>query len=232
MPGGRAIENQDAHHAHHEPFTPDALLLLRAAGRVRTWARGESLMREGGPPDSVVLVLSGLAKVTAESGNGYTSVLALRGPGELVGELSCLDGALRSATVTAIEELEGVVVGSEAFLRLLRTHASLTLAVLRSVVTRLRDSDSMRTERGARSSRSMLARVLLDTAVRHGTPVDEPPGALAVRLNQQELAGAAGISRESVVRSLRAMQEAGLVTTSRGRTCVLDLAEVRRWAAE
>ncbi|MEV4232355.1 Crp/Fnr family transcriptional regulator [Streptomyces bobili] len=219
-------------HLGHEPFTPDELLYFRAAGRVRSWERGVSLMREGGPPDYVVLVLSGLAKVTADSGNGYTSVLALRGPGELVGELSCLDGTRRSATVTALERLEGVRVSSEAFLRLLNTHASLTLAVLRSVVGRLRDSDTLRTERGARSSRSMLARVLLDTAVRHGEPVDDPRGALAVRMNQQELAGAAGVSRESVVRSLRAMQEAGLVTTSRGRTCVLDLAEVRRWAEE
>lgn len=178
----------------------------------------------------MILVLSGLAKVTAESDNGYTSVLALRGPGELVGELSCLDGSRRSATVTALERIEGVQLGKETFLRLLRDNAALTLAVLCSVVTRLRDSDSMRTEQGARSSRSLLARVLLDTAVRHGVPVDDPRGALVVRMNQQELAGAAGVSRESVVRSLRAMQEAGLVTTSRGRTCVLDLAGVRRWA--
>ncbi|MEW2631156.1 Crp/Fnr family transcriptional regulator [Streptomyces sp. NPDC048389] len=229
MPGEQ-FEND--RHTAYEPFTPDELLLFRGAGRVRTWERGDSLMREGGRPDHIVLILSGLAKVTAESDNGYTSVLALRGPGELVGELSCLDGTERSATVTALEHLSGVVVGSEAFQRLLEQHATLTLAVLRSVVARLRDSDSLRTQQGARSSRSMLARVLLDTAVRHGVAVDEPAGALEVRMNQQELAGAAGVSRESVVRSLRAMHAAGLVTTRRGRTCVLDLTGVRRWAEE
>jgi CRP/FNR family cyclic AMP-dependent transcriptional regulator len=189
-------------------------------------------MREGGRPDHVVLVLSGLAKVTAESDNGYTSVLALRGPGELVGELSCLDGTVRSATVTAMEHVEGVVVGAHAFLRLLGKHASLTLAVLRSVVARLRQSDTLRANQGARSSRSMLARILLDTAVRHGVAAARPAGALEVRMNQQELAGAAGISRESVVRCLRAMHTAGLVSTSRGRIAVLDLAGVRRWAEE
>ncbi|MCX4822179.1 Crp/Fnr family transcriptional regulator [Streptomyces sp. NBC_01142] len=219
-------------HPSYEPFTPDELLLFRSAGRVRAWERGESLMREGGRPDHVVLVLSGLAKVTAESDNGYTSVLALRGPGELVGELSCLDGTVRSATVTAMEHVEGVVVGADAFLRLLGNHASLTLAVLRSVVTRLRQSDTLRADQGARSSRSVLARVLLDTAVRHGIAPVRPPGALEVRMNQQELAGAAGISRESVVRCLRAMHTAGLVSTSRGRILVLDLAGVRRWAEE
>ncbi|MEY9966655.1 CRP/FNR family cyclic AMP-dependent transcriptional regulator [Streptacidiphilus sp. MAP12-16] len=189
-------------------------------------------MREGGPPDYVVLVVGGLAKVTAESENGYTSVLALRGPGELVGELSCLDGITRSATVTALERVEGVVLGADAFRRLLEQHGTLALAVLRSVVARLRQSDDQRAEHGARSARSMLARVLLDVAVRHGVEISEPPGALAVQMNQQELAGAAAISRESVVRVLRAMQQAELVVTSRGRTVVLDLHRLRRWAQE
>jgi CRP-like cAMP-binding protein len=189
-------------------------------------------MREGGRPDYVVLVLNGLAKVTAESDNGYTSVLALRGPGELVGELSCLDGTVRSATVTAIERVEGVTVAAEAFLRLLEGHAALTLSVLRSVVARLRDSDALRAEHGARPATAMLARVLLETAIRHGVEAAEPPGALEVRMNQQELAGAAGISRESVVRCLRDMQTEGLVSAGRGRTLVRDLHGLRRWATE
>ncbi|MCX4776510.1 Crp/Fnr family transcriptional regulator [Streptomyces sp. NBC_01264] len=216
----------------HEPFTADELLLLRGAGRIRVWNRHDRLMGEGGPPDSVVLVVSGLAKITAESDNGYTSVLALRGPGELVGELSCLDGTVRSATVTAIERLEGVVIGAEAFQRVLSSHATLTLAVLRSVIARLRDSDGLRTEHGARTAAAMLAHVLLETAVRHGVDVPDPPGAIEVRMNQQELAGAAGISRESVVRCLRALQGSGLVSTSRGRTLVLDLQGIRRRAQE
>lgn len=216
----------------HEVFAPDELRLLRAAGRVRTWVRGEFLMREGETPDFVVLIIGGLAKVTAESGNGYTSVLALRGPGELIGELSCLDGTTRAATVVAVGRTDGVVVGADAFARLLRKHEALATAVLRSVVARLRESDRERTRLGARSARSVLAGVLLDIALRHGVAVDEPPGALAVLMNQQELAGAAAVSRESVVRVLGAMQRAKLVTTGRGRTVVLDLQGLQSWAAE
>ncbi len=216
-----------------ETFSPEGLRLLRSAGRVRAWERGEILMREGGSPDCVILVVGGLAKVTADSDNGYTSVLALRGPGELIGELSCLDGTTRSATVTALERVDGVVIGAEAFHRLLAEHGALSLAVLRGVVTRLRDSDRLRTEHGARSARSMLAKVLLDLALKHGVEAPgQPPGAVAVRMNQQELAGAASVSRESVVRALRSMQKAGLVVTSRGRTVVVDLRGLRRLADE
>ena len=77
-------------------------------------------------------------------------------------------------------------------------------------------------EIGRHAVRSELARIAFDKFCLTGFE----------QVTFSDLAGAAGVSRESVVRSLRAMQEAGLVTTSRGRTCVLDLAEVRRWAEE
>jgi CRP/FNR family cyclic AMP-dependent transcriptional regulator len=207
-------------------------MLFRAVGRVRAWERGEVLIRQGGRADSVVLIIGGLTKITAESANGYTSVLALRGPGELLGEMSCLDGSKRSATVTAMDRVEGVVVGAEAFRRLLSENGALSVSVLCSVVARLRHSDNSRAGHGAHPAKSRLARVLLDLAGRYGVALDTPAGAIAVNMNQQELAGATGISRESVVRCLRAMQHEGVVSTSRGRTVVLDIEKLREQTDE
>ncbi|MFJ3303714.1 Crp/Fnr family transcriptional regulator [Streptomyces sp. NPDC086549] len=216
-----------------EHFAPEELLLFRGVGHVRRWNRSDILMREGEPADFVVLLTGGLVKATVDSANGYTSLLALRGPGELVGELSCVDGRPRSATVTAMRRAEGVVVASEAFLRLLEQNAALGLSVLRSVVARLRDSDLLRAAQGAHTTRARLASLLVKLAVRHGSSASETlPGAISVQVNQHELAAAAGASRESVVRCLRAMQHEGLVATGRGRTIVLNLAGLRRWADE
>lgn len=69
-------------------------MLFRAAGRVRAWERGEVLIRQGGRADSVVLIIGGLTKITAESANGYTSVLALRGPANCSGR--CLASTVRN----------------------------------------------------------------------------------------------------------------------------------------
>jgi CRP-like cAMP-binding protein len=212
------------------PFGPQELEVLRAAGRVRAWERGEALLRQGGLADSVILIADGLAKVTSDSGNGYTSLLALRGPGELVGELSCLDGSPRSATVTAMVRVDGVVVAAETFRRLMGEHERLSSAVLCSVVARLRDSDTLRAGHGAHTAQVRVARVLVELARRYGVAERVPAGAIAVHINQQELAGASATSRESVVRCLRAMQDEGVVSTHRGRTVVLDLARLRRLA--
>ncbi|MEU9158158.1 Crp/Fnr family transcriptional regulator [Streptomyces sp. NPDC048417] len=214
-------------------FSPGEVKLLRETGHPRGWVRGEVLMREGEEADSVVLLTVGLVKATVDSANGYTSLLALRGPGELLGELSCVDGRPRGATVTAMRRSEGVVIAADTFLRLLERDPSLCLAVLRSVVDRLRDSDGLRAEQGARTTRARVAGLLVKLAVQYGSAAPETlPGAVSVQVNQRELAAATGASRESVVRCLRAMQQEGLVATRRGRTVVLDLAGLRRWAEE
>jgi CRP/FNR family cyclic AMP-dependent transcriptional regulator len=129
-------------------FHAAQLELLRSSGRVDRWPPGNVLIREGEQPDRAILLEKGLVKVTAEARHGYTSLLAVRGPGELVGELSCLDGGVRSATVTAIRPVEGVVIAADRFARLLQADGELALAVSRSIVRRLRDSNGWRAGHG------------------------------------------------------------------------------------
>ncbi|WP_405017871.1 Crp/Fnr family transcriptional regulator [Kitasatospora sp. NBC_00070] len=215
-------------------MSPTWIKVLRAAGSVHIWRRGTVLMREGEPADRVLLLERGLVKITSESATGYTSLLALRGPGELVGELSCVDGGPRSATATAMGSVAGVAVPVARFEALLGQQDGLALAVLRMVAWRLRDADGQRGDFGARSASVRTALALARLAGRYGTPVPgAPAGSPARRLavTQQELAGAAGSSRESVVRVLRQLGEAGLVVTSRGMVLVVDPVALVGWSS-
>ncbi|MFJ9637164.1 Crp/Fnr family transcriptional regulator [Streptomyces sp. NPDC101178] len=211
----------------------DHLALLGAAGVVHAWSRGEILMRQGERGDRAILLRQGLVKITTESANGYTSLLAFRGPGELVGELAVLDGGARSATVTAVRPVRGVIIPASRFAALIQEHGDLALAVLRGVSGRLRHSDRHREALGSRSAAVRIAHVLLEFAERHGTAAaDRGPTALAVSMTQQELAGAAGTSRESVVRTLRDLHDLGLVAMARGVVVVLDPAKLDSWDSD
>ncbi len=66
------------------------------------------------------MVLAGRLKVVSTSAEGYDTVLAFRGPGDLIGELSLFDGSPRSATVSAIEPAKVVLVTADRFMELLR----------------------------------------------------------------------------------------------------------------
>jgi CRP/FNR family cyclic AMP-dependent transcriptional regulator len=64
---------------------------LRGRGFPRSYSRGQALFHEGQATDSVFLIRRGRIKVMTTTSNGHV-VLAFRGPGDLVGEQSVLDG--------------------------------------------------------------------------------------------------------------------------------------------
>ncbi len=190
-------------------------------------------MRMGDPADQVILLEEGFVKVVSASPNGYVSLLALRGTHDLVGELSCLDSGLRSASVIAMSTVRGVVIPAARFTELLEADCALANAVLRSMGSRLRHSDGHRAALGASSAAFRVAQVLVEVSARYGTEAPQwAPRAFSVELTQQEIASAAGTSRESVVRTLRELHRRELVVTGRGFVVVLDPGELESWDPE
>ncbi len=103
---------------------------------------GSYLMKEGGSDDALYIVVEGEFEVTKRSGN-QDVVLAMRGPGELFGEMSLLDQAPHSASVRAVQPSHLFKVGGDVFRELLTTKPQATLAILRTVTSRLRNTEAM-----------------------------------------------------------------------------------------
>ena len=109
--------------AHAEAGTFLALLgeadwsKLDSLGRRVRFPRGTRLMHEGEPGERVMLLLNGHVKASCVSPEGNELVLSFRGPGDVLGELSFLDGEPRSSSVTAIEPVESLVLSARLRLR-------------------------------------------------------------------------------------------------------------------
>src|SRR4051812_6206720 len=65
---------------------------LRRRGVTRRFRKGQALFHQGGSSDRVVVLLNGRVKVSTLTDSGKEVVLAFRGPGDLLGELSAIDG--------------------------------------------------------------------------------------------------------------------------------------------
>ncbi|WP_406282845.1 Crp/Fnr family transcriptional regulator [Embleya sp. NBC_00896] len=198
--------------------------VLREAGRRLRYDRGDALFMEGDHPRHVVLIEHGQVKIERATADGSAVTIAVRGPGELVGELACIDGRGRSATVVALGPVMAVLVPLSRFRDLLNTNAPLVYAVLVRTVQRIRESDRWRVEYGALGTGRRVARALADRTV------GGADGSCVIRTTQQELADAIGVSRESVVRALRVLHESGLVETRRGSIRIPDPPALREWA--
>ncbi|WP_030020840.1 Crp/Fnr family transcriptional regulator [Streptomyces monomycini] len=199
---------------------------LLALGRGRSYAPGEVVLRENDTTTFVVAIVNGWAGVSLETERGVRLILALRGSGEVVGDQAAVDHRPRSATVTALGPVDGIVVPGDRFRGYLAARPVATVLIMRQFSSRLRSSDGERRSLASEKVLQRLAARLTELAERTGTPgsggvdVDLP-------LPQHDLAAAVGSTREAVAKALRLLREQGVVQTGPRRLAVLDLALLR-----
>ncbi|HEY2764170.1 MAG TPA: Crp/Fnr family transcriptional regulator [Pseudonocardiaceae bacterium] len=187
----------------------------------RAFPANAVLFHYGDLSDFAIFLISGWVKVSTDSLNGHEALLAIRGPGDVLGELAAIDGRSRSATVRTLIPVRAAVLPADRFVNRLRERPEIALALLGDVADRLRDSDSRRLGFGAHTVPERLAAYLLELAQRHGTAVADGTE-IDVPLSQRELAGAIGASREAVARCLRILRERRVIVTRRRRVVVLQ----------
>ncbi|MFI1103083.1 Crp/Fnr family transcriptional regulator [Streptomyces melanogenes] len=225
-PGGGGLDDRVPFLARLEKEDRAALLAL---GRELSFASRAPLIHQHEPSSHVLLILHGWTKVTAAAANGYEALLALRGPGDIVGESAALTGRPRSATVSALEPLKAVAIEHERFKEFLSGSPAVALKLLGLTADRTRAADQRRLEFGSMSVRERFAVLLLDLARTHARRTDEGIE-LGVPLSKQELAGAVGASREMVQRLLKELRDRGAVHTGRRELVILRPDVLRRIA--
>ncbi|MGJ6967576.1 Crp/Fnr family transcriptional regulator [Streptosporangium sp. G11] len=208
-------------------LTEDEVKALYAAGRPRRWDRGATMFTEGDVSDWVLILTSGRVKVSSHTAVGSEVVLAVRGPGALLGEFAAIDGLPRSATVTALEPVEGITVRD--FSSYLQAHGRVAVLLMQMVTGKMRDSDRKRIEYGAFDTTGRVATRLVELAERYGEP-DNGGVRVALPLSQDELAGWTGASREAVSKALRSLRDRGLIETGRRRVVIHDMEGLRKRA--
>lgn len=186
----------------------------------RRFPANAALFHQGDLSDFVVFLTSGWVKVSTDSLNGHEALLAIRGPGDVLGELAAISSRPRSATVRTLMPARAAMLPADRFVSRLRQRPDIAIALLGDVADRLRDSDARRLGFGAHTVPERLAAYLLELAQRHGTAVAGGTE-IDVPLSQRELAGAIGASREAVAHCLRILRERRVVVTRPRRVVVL-----------
>ena len=206
----------------------DAEALLARVSRRRI-APGTEILHAGSPGDEVFLVLAGRVRVVAYGVDRREVVLAVRGPGELIGEMVALGAGRRTATAVALDEVEAGFLRGPELVGFLREHPDAAVVVIRMVVRRLVEATRDVVDLATQDSVGRLAKRLLDLSASHGT-VHADGTRIELALTQDELARWTGATRETVSRALRLMRQLGWVSTDRRTITVLDPAALRQRA--
>ncbi|MEU0006510.1 Crp/Fnr family transcriptional regulator [Streptomyces sp. NPDC006314] len=235
MVGGRTRAWDDDGFDDAVPFlarleNEDRVALLSSGRPLRYQARAV-LMHQAEPSAHVLLVLHGWTKITATAANGYEALLALRGPGDILGEGAALSGRGRAATVTALEPVEAIVIEQGRFTGFLAANPRVALQLLSLTTDRQRTTDRRRLQWAALTVRERLAVLLLELVRTHGKRTTEGIE-LTIGLSQHEFAGSVGSSREAVARLLTELRAREVVVTRRRHIVVLRPDVLRRIVGE
>lgn len=201
--------------------TPDLDELARRLIPRRA-AKDELIIAEQAPGDALYILATGKVKVSLLSPDGREMILSVLGAKDFFGEMALLDGAPRSARVTAIAASLLYVLSREAFVAFIQRTPQASLNILAEMTRRLRRADDMIGSLALLDVYGRVAHTLLELARREGQARED--GILIDnRPTQQELAGMVGTSRETVSRALNDFARNGYLTMS-GRRILLKKA--------
>lgn len=199
---------------------------LAGLGTRHEYSAHEPLLSEGEHTTFAVVILGGWCAVWTATERGGQLTLGLRQAGEVVGDMAALDGRPRSASVSALGPVTGLVVPGERFRRFLAARPHANALIMSQLTERLRSADH---ERRALASMTVLQRLserLVELADRTGR-VEREGVTIRLPLAQHELAASVGSTREAVAKALRLLREQGLVRTGPGTLSVADLDPLR-----
>jgi CRP/FNR family cyclic AMP-dependent transcriptional regulator len=212
-------------------LTGEEQSVLSGLGRITVFPPGAVMCVEGEPVTSVFILVEGWVKIRAVTADGRELVLALRGQGDVIGELAGETSGYRTATVQTVGTVRALIVTFEKFSSFLDSHLGAGHAYRRMFAQRWNDAESLLRSRSMTNGAQRLASLLIDLAARHGTETDHGVH-VAMPLTQEELASLTGASRATVTRALSNWRQRGIIRTGQRDITITDLAAVRKIAGQ
>jgi CRP/FNR family cyclic AMP-dependent transcriptional regulator len=207
-------------------LTPATSAELVAASVRRHFAPGQRILREGGRDVHVVLILSGFVKATTAV-EGVDTLLGIRLPGEVIGEVGALVGEPRTATVTACGQVAAGLLARNEFGAFLRRRPDAAALVTATMARQLRWANRRRADFAAFPAHIRLARLLVEIADGCGRPQPDGTVEIGVPLSQPELATMIAIAQATVQKALHELRDLGLIATGYRRMAITDPAGLR-----
>jgi signal transduction histidine kinase len=148
---------------------------------------GEVLIREGDPGDALYVLLDGKLEVTKRAG-AHDVKLDVRQSGDMIGEMSLLDNTPRSASVRTIAPSRLMMISKAAFERMLSTSPSAAVAILHTVMARLRQNEALLHEKEKMAGLGTLAAGLAHELNNPAAAVRRAPAQLRDQLGRWQKA--------------------------------------------
>jgi CRP-like cAMP-binding protein len=175
----------------------------------RRFKRNEVVVEQGEKTNTLFIILTGRVRVVTADKRGREVILATLQPGDYIGEMSLIDNEAHSATVRAEVQTDMLTLGRAEFARCLPENSSMSYAIMKGLVQRLRQADRKIESLALMDVYGRVARSLLEAAVQ------DREGLMTIRdrISRQDIAKMVGASREMVSRVMKDLEDRGFIET-------------------
>ncbi len=175
--------------------------------------KGEIITFEGDPGEALYFVISGAVKCFKVSKEGKEQILQIVLPGESFNDVAVFDGGSNPTSTEAMSMVNCYVITRQDMQIIFEKHPELIANIVKVLSKKIRHLLELVEDLSFRQVISRIARILLEYANGAGPKQ---------KLTQQEMAAMAGTAREVVGRSLKTLQEEGLIRMERNRLVIAD----------
>lgn len=198
--------------------------LAAVSGRVfqKKAERGEILSFEGEPAEAVYTVVSGVVKTYKTSADGKEQIFRIVRPGGTFNDAPVLSDSTNLVTAEAMSTVELYGIKQTDLSALIADYPVVARNAIKQLSQRVQDLVALVEDFSFLHVTGRVAKMLLTHI--------HPDGGEHPRLTQQEMAALIGTAREMVGRSLKNLEEEGIIRVERNRIFIADEAALRRMA--
>ncbi len=186
---------------------------------IRGYRKNQIIFMEAETGHYMYIVLSGKVKVTKSSSSGKENLLAIHQAGDFFGEMALLDGKTSPATVSAMEDCKVASVASSDFHNLLMRNEKVVRQIIQVLCARVRQAWADLQKLSYGSAEAKICAELLQLGRKYGV-TDARGTIINLKFTHQEMAEMVGTARETVTRTLAALQRQGTIEID-GRRIIL-----------
>lgn len=186
---------------------PQTLAELATRATRRHFPAGQTLFRKGDPGSTLLALTEGRIKMSILSGGGRELLIRVAEPGDLVGEIACLDGGERSTDASAVTDVEALVIRRDDLREIAARHPDLYEASIAHLATLLRGTNDRLEAVALHSVEVRVARFLLYTLHSLHGPDHGDSASLTPNLTQTDIGLMIGATRSKVNRVLQDFRE-------------------------
>lgn len=179
-------------------LTSEQLSWLNDRLHLKTYPAKSNIVTVEQPGEIIYVILDGTVKIHTTQADGTDVILAILGAGDIVGEISLIDSAGRSANVVTLEESTLLWMDRATFQRCLETMPAVTHNLLRILGSRLRLANEQIQALATLDVYGRVARQILAFAEQYGQATPDDDLLIPIRLTQSDIADMVGASRERV----------------------------------